>query len=59
VNAASQPQSPTADSRIASKCEEMTGDERAVCERDIRADAKKHRSGSKAMSPAPAASATH
>jgi hypothetical protein len=55
-SAASPPQSPTADSRIASKCKETTGDERAACERDIRADAKKHRNGSKA--PTPAASAT-
>jgi len=44
--AAAQPQGPTADSRIASKCKEMTGDERAACERDIKADAKKHRQSS-------------
>ena len=57
--AAAQPQGPTADSRIASKCKEMTGDERAACERDIKADAKKHhQSSSHATMQAPAASAS-
>jgi hypothetical protein len=55
--AASQPHGATTGSRIASKCKEMTGDERAACERDIKADAKKHHQGSHATAQAPAASA--
>ena len=56
--AASQPHGPTIDADIASKCAQMTGDERTACERDIRAAAKKRRQGSHATTHAPAASSS-
>jgi hypothetical protein len=55
--AASQPHGPTIGSDIATKCKEMTGDERTACEKDIRAAAKKRRQhGSHTTTHAPAAS---
>jgi len=55
--AASQPHGPTVGSDIATKCKQMTGDERTACEKDIRAAAKKRRQhGSRATTHAPAAS---
>jgi len=33
----------TANSRIATKCDAMSGDEKSACERDIRADAQSHK----------------
>ena len=56
---ASAPVGPTASARIATKCKAMSGDEKAACERDIRADARHaHSKKTHAKSSARAASAT-